>query len=194
MEPPPISTSVSTIFAALAHEQPGCVACYDHNLGLTWPRVSPREYFRRCSLRGTIRIAPPDDPLYFTNTDVIKRGDLCLCHPILRQCADAPELRCGYHAGIAPDCAPTSGRFRLSWGYYLCCFRWHRRQGSKNSRLPSRWRVGGRNRVFGRRGRADRLELRLRLKQVFRNFSRSVDLCAINLSVYQPFARQSLLQ
>jgi hypothetical protein len=168
-----------------------------HPRNLTAPPRSPRrlaQSLRPWRTSSPRRAGPPDDPLYFTDTDVIKLGDLCLCHPILRQCADARELRCGYHAGIPPDCAPTSGRFRLSWRYYLCCFRWHRRQGSKNSRLPSRWRLGGRNRVFGRRGRADRLGLRLRLKQVFRIFSRSVDLCAINLSVYQPFARQSLLQ
>ena len=159
------------------------------------PRVSPREYFRRCSLRGTIRAGPSDDPLYFTDTNVIKLGDLCLGHSILRQCADAPELRRGYHAGIPRDCAPTSGRFWLSRGRCLCSFCWHHhRQGAKNSRLAPRWRICGRNGVFGRRDRADRPELHLRLKQVFRNFSRFVDLCAINLSVYRPFSRQSLLQ
>ena len=132
---------------------------------------------------GRLESGLPDDPLYFVDTDAIKLGDLRLCHAIARQRADAPELRCGYRAGFAPDCPPPSCRFRLGRRFYLCRFHWRRRQDAEDTRLASRLRFGGRDGVFGRRCRVDRPGLRPRLKQVFRIFSRSVDLFAINVSV-----------
>jgi hypothetical protein len=141
----------------------------------------------------TTRVGLPNDPLYFLDADAIKLGDLRLRHAIARQRADAPELRCGYPAGCAPECPPQSCRLRLGRRFYLCRFHGRRRQGAEDTWLASRLRLGGWDGVFGRGCRVDRPGLRPRLKQVFRILSRSVDLFAINASVRRPFARQALL-
>jgi hypothetical protein len=141
----------------------------------------------------TTRVGLRDDPLYFINADAKKLGDLRLRHAIVCQRADAPELRGGYRAGVAPDCPPQSCRFRLGRRFYLWRFHWRRRQDTEDTRLASRLRLGGRDGVFGRHCRVGRPRLWPRRKEVFRILSRSVDLFAINASVRRPFARQALL-
>src|SRR5262245_66208268 len=84
------------------------------------------------------RVGLPDDLLYFVDTDAIKVGNLRLRHAIACQRADAPELRCGYRAGFAPDGPLPSCRFRLGSRFYLRRFHRHRRRDAEDSRLASR--------------------------------------------------------
>src|SRR5262249_13209446 len=113
---------------------------------------------------GASKVALPNDPFYFVDTDAIKLGDLRLRHAVARQRADAPELGWRYRAGFTTDRPPPSCRFRLGRGFYPGHFRCRRRQDSEYTWLTSRWRLAGRDGVLGRGYRVDRPGLRPRLK------------------------------
>jgi len=148
----------------------GCAGALTRGLGMTKPDSR---------MVGTLGLRPSYYPRYFTDLDPVNLGDLGLRHSVVCQGTNATELGSWNVKRRAFGDGPLFDRFWFRRDNALFRLHWHHRRDHKDAGLAPGLFFGRAGAV--QPGRRHLPRRRLRLEQIFRVLTRSVDPLAITM-------------